>query len=167
MTDCKLQGECKYHRSLCSSSHIRPFKIWPQFMTSKWPMKTSESFRKKLFSAFKKGSGIRSVFSWTCLLFIFNYLQINQFWKLILLELNTFTAVSVNRYLQMSDLPDSVYHIDWSYLQISTQILRLSRRWTDLRDKYRFSKMYRGSHIRVSTEIGWLWIKLIKGLYGP
>lgn len=112
MTDCKLQGECKYHRSLCSSSHIRPFKIWPQFMTSKWPMKTSESFRKKLFSAFKKGSGIRSVFSWTCLLFIFNYLQINQFWKLILLELNTFTAVSVNRYLQMSDLPDSVYHID-------------------------------------------------------
>ena len=55
----------------------------------------------------------------------------------------------------------------WSYLQISTQILRLSRRWTGLRDKYRFCKMYRGSHIRLSTGIGLLWIKLIKGLYGP
>ena len=37
----------------------------------------------------------------------------------------------------------------WSYLQISTQILRLSRRWTGLRDKYFCSKMYRGSYIGV------------------
>ena len=77
---------------------------------------TDENFRiiqKKLSSAFKKGSGIKSVFSWTCLLFIYNYLQISQFWKLILLALNTFTAVSVNRYLQMSDLPDSVIPINF------------------------------------------------------
>ena len=60
----------------------------------------------------KGGAGIRLVFGWTCLLFILNYLPISQFWKLILLELSTFTAVSVNRYLQMSDLPDSVYQID-------------------------------------------------------